>query len=231
MTRPFPSQGLAGAERGPLLVRVIACSFGSAGDFLPTLAIAAALQRRAHDVSFVGNPGDADRVRSAGLDFIPAGAAVDVRAKVEQNPGYGDVGGAGKLLQDLVAPHIEATYRVVGDVIRAGAVDVVVTNDAGYGALWAAAEARVPSVLVHPSPVIWMGWHDPIVIGRPLNAHARHDGRDASAASRRVHDALPARRRAARRDIARGRIVSCIGTHGSAPPRALVTASARVDGQ
>src|SRR5262249_56518815 len=69
---------------------------------------------------------------------------------------------------DLLALHIEATYRVVGDLIRSAAFDVVVTNDVGFGALWAAAEAHVPSVLVHPTPMIWMSWRDPVVIGRPL---------------------------------------------------------------
>jgi len=149
-------------------VRCLASSFGSAGDFLPTLAVAAALRRRGHDVRFVANPADAARVAGAGLDLTPAGAAVDVGAKIEQNPGYGDFSGAATMLEDLVAPHIEATYRVVGDLIRSATFDVVVTNDAGYGALWAAAEAHVPSVLVHPSPMIWMSWRDPVVIGRPL---------------------------------------------------------------
>src|SRR5262249_26053715 len=134
----------------------------------PTLAVAAALRRRGHEVRFVANPADAARVAGAGLDLIPAGTAVDVRAKIEQNPGYADFSGATQGLDDLVAPHIEATYRVVGDLVRSTTFDIVVTNDVGFGALWAAAEAHVPSVLVHPSPVFWMSWRDPVVIGRPL---------------------------------------------------------------
>ena len=149
-------------------MRVVASSFGSAGDFLPTLAIAAVLQRRGHDVRFVANPAYTDRLQLAGLNVIPAGAPVDVGAKIEQNPGYGDFSHAGKMLEDLVAPHIEATYRVVSDILRSTAIDVVLTNDARYGALWAAAEAHVPSVLVHPSPMFWMSWRDPVVIGLPL---------------------------------------------------------------
>lgn len=149
-------------------MRCLASSFGSAGDFLPTLAVAAALRRRGHDVRFVANPAYAARVAAAGLDLIPAGAAVDVGAKIEQNPSYGDFSGAARMLEDLVAPHIEATYRVVGDLIRSATFDVVVANDVGHGALWVAAEAQVPSVLVHPSPMIWMSWRDPVVIGRPF---------------------------------------------------------------
>src|SRR5262249_61602622 len=94
-------------------------------------------------------PVGADRWRLGGLDFTPAGAPVDVRAKIEQHSEYGEVSGAGRMLEELVAPHIEATYRLVRDVIRSGGTDLVVVNDVGYGALWAASEARVPSVLVH----------------------------------------------------------------------------------
>src|SRR5262249_58948810 len=107
-------------------VRCLASSFGSAGDFLPTLAVAATLRRRGHDVRFVANPADAARVAGAGLDLIPAGEAVDLGAKIEPNPGYGDFSGAARMLEDLVAPHIEATYRVVGDLIRSAAFGGVV---------------------------------------------------------------------------------------------------------
>src|SRR5262245_7788970 len=122
-----PSQHHAGGDGG--IVRCLASSFGSAGDFLPTLAVAAALRRRGHDVRFVANPADAARVAGAGLDLIPAGAPVDVGAKIEGNPSYGDFSGAGGMLEDLVAPHIEATYRVVRDLIRSATFDVVLTND------------------------------------------------------------------------------------------------------
>jgi UDP:flavonoid glycosyltransferase YjiC (YdhE family) len=74
-------------------VRCLASSFGSAGDFLPTLAVAGALRRRGHDVRFVANPAYAARVAGAGLDLIPAGAAVDVGAKIEQNPATGTSAG------------------------------------------------------------------------------------------------------------------------------------------
>ena len=37
-------------------MKIVASSFGSAGDFLPTLAVGAALRRRGHEVQFVGNP-------------------------------------------------------------------------------------------------------------------------------------------------------------------------------
>jgi len=50
-----PSQHHARGDGG--IVRRLASSFGSAGDFLPTLAAAAALRRRGHDVRFVNESG------------------------------------------------------------------------------------------------------------------------------------------------------------------------------
>ena len=51
----------------------VATSFGSAGDLLPTLAIAAALRRRGHDIRFVANPSYESQVRRAGrpIDGMP----------------------------------------------------------------------------------------------------------------------------------------------------------------
>lgn len=157
-------------------------SFGSAGDFLPTLAIGAALRRRGHDVRFVANPFYESHARNAGLEFIPAGGHSDLYEKFERTPAYARARNATLLLEDMVGPNIEATYRVVGDLLRSGPVDVVVTNTMTVGALWTAAEHGVPSVLVHASPALWMSWEAPAVFGdraltallcRPISAAVR----------------------------------------------------------
>jgi len=59
-------------------MKCIVSSFGSAGDFLPTLSVGAALRRRGHDVRFVANPFHESRARNAGLNFIPAGERSDL---------------------------------------------------------------------------------------------------------------------------------------------------------
>src|SRR6266403_2448363 len=68
------------------------------------------------------------------------------------------------------------------DMLRSEPADIVVTNDANFGALWAAAEHGVPSVLVHASPALWMSWQAPVVFGdwaptgflsRPITVAAR----------------------------------------------------------
>lgn len=48
-------------------MRCVVTSFGSAGDFLPTLALGAVLHRRGHEVRFVANPFYESRARSTGL--------------------------------------------------------------------------------------------------------------------------------------------------------------------
>lgn len=149
-------------------MRCIVTSFGSAGDFLPTLALSAALRRRGHDVRFVANPFYESRVRSAGLELIPAGEYYDLYQRFEQNPSYADASNAGALLRDLVAPNVAATYPVIRDLLQAEPIDVVVGNDVSFGALWAARERLVPSVLVHASPMIWMSRRAPIVVGDGL---------------------------------------------------------------
>lgn len=148
-------------------MRCLVTSFGSAGDFLPTLALAAALKRRGHDVRFVANPFYEGRTRSAGLELIPAGEHCDLHALFERNPAYGDPANARMLFTDLVVPNSVATYRVITDLLRSDAFDVVIGNDAGFAAIWAAKEHRVPSVVVHASPLIWMSWRAPAVLGDP----------------------------------------------------------------
>lgn len=163
-------------------MKCVVSSFGSAGDFLPTLAVGAALRRRGHDVRFVANPFYERQARNAGLGFVPAGKHSDLYEQIEKTPLYARASHAAMFLEDLVGPNTEAAYRVVGDVLRSEPIDIVVTNNMTFGALWTAAEQNVPSVLVHASPAFWMSWQAPAVFGdraltallsRPITAGVR----------------------------------------------------------
>ena len=59
-------------------MKCVVTSFGSAGDFFPTLALGSALRRRGHDVRFVANPFYASRAGGAGLELVPAGEYYDL---------------------------------------------------------------------------------------------------------------------------------------------------------
>lgn len=67
-------------------MNVLATSVGSSGDFLPTLAIAAALHRRGHRVRMVTNPFYERQVQRCGLDLVAAGQYSDVFQWVETQP-------------------------------------------------------------------------------------------------------------------------------------------------
>jgi rhamnosyltransferase subunit B len=118
----------------------IATSFGSAGDFLPTLAIAAALRRRGHDVRFVANPSYESQVRLAagappvvvGLgsafsrvagdllrDVATACADLDRRCLVVGHPG--GVAFPSNTLAVRWAPHERVFSRAAAVVVHGGA--------------------------------------------------------------------------------------------------------------
>jgi len=157
-------RGASAASMNPVL-RCLATSFGSAGDFLPTLAVAAALRRRGHEVTFVANPLYASRVERAEVDFVPAGERVEIFARIEQTPAYTDPANARLMFRDFVEPDTEAVYRVAHERMRAAPIDVVLTSDVSFGAVWAAAAHGIPHVLLTASPVLWMGWSSPVMFG------------------------------------------------------------------
>lgn len=147
------------------VLRCLATSFGSAGDFLPTLAVAAELRRRGHEVTFVANPLYASRVERARVDFIAAGERLEIFERIERTPAYTEPANARMMFEDFVEPDTAAVYRVARERMRAAPLDVVLTSDVSFGAVWAAAEHRVPNVLLTASPVLWMGWESPVLFG------------------------------------------------------------------
>lgn len=149
-------------------MQCVVSSAGSAGDFLPTLAMGAALRRRGHEVRFVANPFFESRVRNAGLEFIPAGEHSDLYEIIERNPDWGRPSNAKALLEAFVRPNAESTFHVIRALLRESRADVVVANNVSFGAIWAAAEQRIPSVLVHATPLIWMSSQAPTVFGDRL---------------------------------------------------------------
>jgi UDP:flavonoid glycosyltransferase YjiC (YdhE family) len=138
-------------------------SFGSAGDFLPTLAVASTLHRRGHDVRFVANPAYAAHAEAVGMAFVPAGTRLDVFALLERRPSYATDMRA--LFRDVARPNLIATWAATHAALSASPADVVVAGDPAFTALWAARERGVPSVLITASPVSWATRQTPVVLG------------------------------------------------------------------
>jgi rhamnosyltransferase subunit B len=147
-------------------MKVVVTSFGSAGDFNPLLAIAAALLRRGVDVTFVANPFYEARVRKSGCRFVGAGSFFDVSAALEANPKYiHSRAGALSIWRELVVPSIREIYPVVLATVRDMSATAVVSHFIAYGGAWAAIKARVRSIVVTTSPSAWLSRHEPMVFG------------------------------------------------------------------
>jgi UDP:flavonoid glycosyltransferase YjiC (YdhE family) len=130
-------------------MNILATSFGSAGHFLPTLAVASALHGRGHRVRFVANPVFEAQVCRSSLPFVPAGAFRDITAALEANPKYlHSLSGGRAVWNDFVAPNVLATYATVREAISSLRPDVVLCNNVSFGGVWAAAEHRVCYALV-----------------------------------------------------------------------------------
>jgi rhamnosyltransferase subunit B len=146
-------------------VRIIASAYGSAGDFVPTLGIAAVLARRGHRVHFVGNPFHEGRVRSAGVDFVAAGQPVDLYAAIAADPRYIETTSFWRLFDEIGAPVGVEIYRRTRDLVRAEGADLVLSADVNFGAHWAADELGIATAVVYATPVAWAQRRAPLVVG------------------------------------------------------------------
>lgn len=138
-------------------MRFLASSFGSAGDFLPTLAVARALAKEGHEVCFVTNPFHERAVRGAGLEFVAAGELVDITRLISDDPLLLRPSRGGRLLVEVVLPaYLAATFYASRALLRSTHVDAVIGSNFAFGLLWAAMERRVPTVMISATPVAWL---------------------------------------------------------------------------
>ncbi len=128
------------------------------------MAVGAALLRRGHAVELVANPYYERIIRRAGLEFLPAGAFLDLEAQVERNPHLLEpLKGGATLVDDILSPNTIATYEALKARFETRRPDVLLGNDLSFGAFWAAAERDIPCVLAHATPMMWASRAAPIV--------------------------------------------------------------------
>lgn len=156
-------------------MRVATASYGSSGDFLPTLAVAGAMVRRGHEVTLVANPVYAGQAAAAGVRFVPAGAPRDLSMAIRESPDLLDpLRGGGRLIRDWLVPDIAAVYPAMRDLLAGEPHDCVIAANTAYGGSWAAMERCVPSVLVAATPLVWLNPRAPM----PLTPWRLPDGID-----------------------------------------------------
>lgn len=145
-------------------MHVVVTSFGSAGDFNPLLAIAAALVQRGVVVTFVANPFYASRVEATGSRFVGAGEYFDVFTALEANPRYFNPrSGAVAIWNELAVPSIREIYPVVLATVREVGATAVVSHVLSYGGAWSAAATGVRSVIVTTTSSAWLSRHQPVI--------------------------------------------------------------------
>jgi UDP:flavonoid glycosyltransferase YjiC (YdhE family) len=143
-------------------VRFIASSFGSAGDFLPTLAVAHALVAEGHDVLFATNPFHERAVRCAGFEFLAVGKHVDLYEMVREEPDLLSATGGGlRMVEELAAPYVASMYHATRELLRSDRADAVLGSNLCHGIFWAAMERRVPGIMIAPTPLFWLAGHAP----------------------------------------------------------------------
>jgi UDP:flavonoid glycosyltransferase YjiC (YdhE family) len=136
-------------------VHYLASAIGSAGDFLPTLAAAAALASRGHRVTFVTSPFHERAVRAANLEYVGVGDDVDLYRRILDDRGVLTSPRALQVLVELAEPHFMATYHATRAMLRAERFDAVVGSNLAFGLHWAAMQRRVPAVMVTATPLFW----------------------------------------------------------------------------
>lgn len=138
-------------------MRIIAASYGSAGDFVPTVAVAAALVRRGHGVTLFANPVYATAISGTGVTFVPAGEPADLVAAVRADPTLLEpLRGGRRLIHDWLLPDIRAGYVAVRNYLATNHADLFIGAFTSYGAYWAAAEKKTPHVVVAATPLSWL---------------------------------------------------------------------------
>jgi rhamnosyltransferase subunit B len=143
-------------------VRYLVSSFGSAGDFLPTLAVAHSLSREGHEVVFVTNPFHERAVRRAGLQFVPAGELFDITKRIADDPRLLEPSrGVRLLVEEVIPAYVGATLFASRELLRSIHVDAVIGSNLAYGVLWAAMERKLPMVMISASPLFWLSQNAP----------------------------------------------------------------------
>nr|QEO74284.1 glycosyltransferase [uncultured bacterium] len=142
-------------------MNVVISGWGSSGDVVPRIAVGAAVARRGHHVTFVGNPFFAGHARDAGMAFAPVGTIEDHERLTSGSHGYKlGAKGAHQLYATHYFPHLEGFFDSV--MAAAGSGPSVIVGE--FGGAVAAEVLGAPLVTVAVSPassVFARSRHDP----------------------------------------------------------------------
>jgi UDP:flavonoid glycosyltransferase YjiC (YdhE family) len=170
--------------------RVLFAVFGSAGDVLPSIAVAGALQEAGCEVALAGPRSAGLYARAAGIGSIAIGDGREVgvlRDEQIYTTRFGGFSSWRRTLDHYLAPLLEADQERLRSAVATWAPDVVVVHPlATFGSL-VAAELGVPWVSLHLYPQLVPAEGAPLGRGRYARRYAaavEHVERSAGLARR-----------------------------------------------
>jgi rhamnosyltransferase subunit B len=142
------------------MARCLIAAFGSTGDIHPYLAVGRELRRRDHEVVCLANPHFEERIRGAGLEFVPLGTAEEYRAALRDPRLMHRTRAARFLVRDLVRRCVPEMVEFVRSQRRDGDT-VVIASATAVGAVLAGDIYRIPTAFVHLAPASMPSELDP----------------------------------------------------------------------
>src|SRR5450631_4533141 len=98
-------------------MQFLVSALGSAGDVHPFVTISQALQSRGHHVRLIAAPPFEERVRRAGIDFIPHGSSEDYE-RLLQMPELWHPRKGTKFLLDRLLDRLPESYAATAALVR-----------------------------------------------------------------------------------------------------------------
>jgi rhamnosyltransferase subunit B len=144
------------------MAHFIVSALGSAGDVHPFIAISQALIARGHDVRMLAAPHFEERIRRAGVAFVPLGAPGEYEALLQRKELWEPRGGARMVIDELLS-RLPEGYEAVDAAIHS-ADTVLVGSTFSWGMRLVQEVRDLRAATVHLSPVCLMSATVPPVL-------------------------------------------------------------------
>src|SRR5471032_1353643 len=152
---------LPAPRRKPL--PVLLPTLGSAGDVHPFIALALALQARAHRATILTNPLFQPLIEQQGVGFLPVGTSEEAFAAIADPQLWHRRKGFEVVARRVIVPAIAQIYRLIET--HAGSDTVIAASSISLGARLAQEKLGIPTATVHLQPSIIRSLIDPGMVG------------------------------------------------------------------
>jgi rhamnosyltransferase subunit B len=138
----------------------VLCPFGSGGDVFPFIGIGRALLQRGHRVTMVGVDMFQTAAESAGLTFLPFAKEAEFD-QLAGNPDLWKPLQGSRLVFQAFATAVPRSIEAIRQALGDGSGDpVLVTSGAVFGARILREKLRLPQIVVHLQPAVFISAYD-----------------------------------------------------------------------